>query len=166
MEKFLKKNIEIWEPVRLLVLNMSKSIQAIKSSFDNCFFKRKLEKMKKEQTSAFRMAPAKEKEKEKNFEKVKNRLGLWAKPEKQKNINARILNVFLKLKQSGNECVTKKNIQNQLPNISTFENNFNQMKMITKHNHGKIFEETNGYIEIWEPVRLLVSKYEQEVFKQ
>ena len=77
-----------------------------------------------------------------------------------------VLNVFLKLKQSGNECVTKKNIQNQLPNISTFENNFNQMKMITKHNHGKIFEETNGYIEIWEPVRLLVSKYEQEIFKQ
>ena len=57
-------------------------------------------------------------------------------------------------------------MQKQLPNISTFESNFNQMKIIAERNHGKIFEETNGYIEIWEHVRLLVSKYEQEVLKQ
>ena len=103
---------------------------------------------------------------QKEIEKVKNKLELWAKPERQKNINARILNVFLKLKQSGNECVTEKDMQKQLPNISTFESNFNQMKIIAERNHGKIFEETNGYIEIWEHVRLLVSKYEQEIFKQ
>ena len=36
---------------------------------------------------------------EKEKVKVKNRLGLWAKPKKQKNINARILNVFSLLKQ-------------------------------------------------------------------
>ena len=103
---------------------------------------------------------------QKEIEKVKNKLELWAKPERQENINARILNVFLKLKQSGNECVTEKDMQKQLPNISTFESNFNQMKIIAERNHGKIFEETNGYIEIWEHVRLLVSKYEQEVLKQ
>ena len=103
---------------------------------------------------------------QKEIEKVKNKLELWAKPERQGNINARILNVFLKLKQSGNECVTEKDMQKQLPNISTFESNFNQMKIIAERNHGKIFEETNGYIEIWEHVRLLVSKYEQEVLKQ
>ena len=103
---------------------------------------------------------------QKEIEKVKNKLELWAKPERQENINARILNVFLKLKQSGNECVTEKDMQKQLPNISTFESNFNQMKIIAESNHGKIFEETNGYIEIWEHVRLLVSKYEQEVLKQ
>ena len=112
----------------------------------------------------------KEKEKEieieKEIEKVKNKLELWAKPERQKNINARILNVFLKLKQSGNECVTEKDMQTQLSNISTFKSNFNQMKIIAERNHCKIFEETNGYIEIWEHVRLFVSKYEQEIFKQ
>ena len=55
---------------------------------------------------------------QKEIEKVKNKLELWAKPERQENINARILNVFLKLKQSGNECVTEKDMQKQLPNIS------------------------------------------------
>lgn len=92
--------------------------------------------------------------------KVQRRLKLWAKPERQNNINARILNTFLELKRYGNGVVTEKDIQNTL-NPPKFKSNFDQMRNIAEKNHGKIFEQKMNHIEIWQPVRIFVSEYEQ-----
>jgi len=98
--------------------------------------------------------------------KVQSRLQLWRKPEKQKNINTQILNVFLKLRQSGKKYITEIDIQNKLPNIDNFKNNFDQMKNIAEKNHGKIFEQKGSHVEIWEPVNSFVSEYENIVFQE
>ena len=162
---------EIMSPVIRISDNLYQRLEAYASGFDTPAnvietILNKYEGVPSSPQSSSNLEQNRDIQKEKEKEKVKNKLELWAKPKRQENINARILNVFLKLKQSGNECVTEKDIQKQLPDISTFESNFNQMKTIAERNHGKIFEETNGYIEIWEHVRLFVSKYEQEIFKQ
>ncbi|WOV92120.1 MAG: hypothetical protein R1F54_05740 [Candidatus Zeuxoniibacter abyssi] len=99
-------------------------------------------------------------------EKVKHRLQLWARPERQNNINSGILNAFLKLKQSGNKCIREEDIQKEPPDIETFKSNFSQMKIIAENNHGKIFDQNGDCIEIWKPVYLLVSEYEKKVFKR
>ncbi len=99
-------------------------------------------------------------------EKVQRRLKLWSKPERQQNINSQILNAFLKLRQSGEKHITEIDIQNKLKNVDDFKNNFDQMKNIAEKNHGKVFEQNGGQIEIWEPVSLLVSEYEITVFQK
>ncbi len=102
----------------------------------------------------------------KEIKKVQSRLKLWSKPERQQNINSKILNAFLKLKQSGKEHITEINIKNELTDIDDFKNNFDQMKNIAEKNHGKIFEQNRNYIEIWQPVSLFISEYEKAVFQE
>lgn len=97
------------------------------------------------------------------IKKVKRRLQLWARPERQNNINSRILNAFLELKTTGNGCITREDIQTKLPDMEKFESNFNQMKIIAENNHGKIFEQQGDCIEIWGPVRKFVDKYEKDI---
>jgi len=100
------------------------------------------------------------------IKKIKKRLKLWSKPERQQNINAQILNAFLKLKQSDKGYATEIDIQNELQNIDNFKNNFDQMKNIAEKNHGKIFEQNGNHIEIWKPVSLFVSEYEKVAFQE
>lgn len=100
------------------------------------------------------------------IEKVRRKLKLWSKPERQQNINSQILNAFLKLKQSGKEHITEIDIQNELQNIDDFKNNFDQMKNIAEKNNGKIFEQNRNYIEIWKPVSVFISEYEKVVFQE
>jgi hypothetical protein len=101
--------------------------------------------------------------------KVKKKLlKFWSKPERQHNINARILNAFLELKHSGNTHITEEYLQNKLPDIEfySFYSNFNQMKNKGEKNHGKVFHETMNVIEIWGPVKKFVDEYEKIVFKR
>ncbi len=98
---------------------------------------------------------------DKEINKVKRKLNRWAR--RQTQINAKILNAFLELKRSGNKYITEKNIQDKL-DIPTFIKNFPKMRNIAERNHGKIFVEKNGCIEIWEPVSKFVSEYEVTIF--
>ncbi|BAS68409.1 hypothetical protein [Bathymodiolus septemdierum thioautotrophic gill symbiont] len=100
------------------------------------------------------------------IEKVRRKLKLWSKPERQQNINSQILNAYLKLRRSGKNYITEIDIQNELQNIDDFKNNFDQMKNIAEKNHGKIFEQKGSYVEIWEPVNSFVSEYENIVFQE
>lgn len=104
----------------------------------------------------------------KESKKVERRLKLWAKPERQGQINAKILNAFLELKRSGNKNITEKAMrtlfETGVAGNSPFQTNFNQMKSIAKNNHGKVFELNRNYVEIWEPVQVFVDEYERTVF--
>ncbi|AYQ56692.1 hypothetical protein MS2017_0974 [Bathymodiolus thermophilus thioautotrophic gill symbiont] len=100
------------------------------------------------------------------IKKVERKLKLWSKEERQKNINSRILNEFLKLKKYGNKDITETDIQNKLLDVEDFKSNFDQMKNIAEKNNGKIFEQNGDNIEIWKPVSKFVSKYEKIVFQE
>ncbi|EEZ80674.1 hypothetical protein [Candidatus Thioglobus sp.] len=101
----------------------------------------------------------------KEVNKVARKLKFWAKPERKKQINARILNAYLDLNKSGVENITEDTLKDALLNIKDFKNNFDQMKNIAEKNHGKIFEQDNfGNIRIWNPVQSFVDEYEKIVF--
>jgi hypothetical protein len=91
--------------------------------------------------------------------KVSNRLRLWAK--RQSNINSRILNAFLKLEHSGMLVITENALKNEIPELRTFESNFNQMKGIAEKNHGKVFEQYGDQVTLWEPIIPYVREYEK-----
>jgi len=94
--------------------------------------------------------------------KVTRRLGLWAK--RQDQINARILNAYLRLEQSGTPVITQQMLHAELPGEASFETNFLQMRIIAKKNHGKLFDLYGDQITIWPPVEYAVRKYEKTVF--
>ncbi len=96
------------------------------------------------------------------IKKVQSRLKLWAKSERQGQINVRILNAFLGLKQTKDGCITVDDIQNELPSTN-IQSNLQQMTNIAEKNHGKIFEQNVNCIEIWDPVCLFVSEYEKTI---
>ena len=72
-----------------------------------------------------------------------------------------MLNAFLKLENSGVSDITESDLRNELPDIKTFESNFNQMKNFGAQNHGKVFEQNGDVITLWEPVVRFVREYEQ-----
>jgi hypothetical protein len=94
--------------------------------------------------------------------KVRRRLKLWSG--RQSQINAKILNAFLKLRQAGASVITERDIQKELPEESSFETNFTQMKIIAERNHGKIFDQHGEQVTIWEPIAADVREYERIVF--
>lgn len=95
--------------------------------------------------------------------KVRSRLKLWARPDRQDQINVRILNAFLRLEKSGVSVISENDLKRELPNVDSFDSNFAQMKAISEKNHGKIFEQDGAAIAIWEPVLSYVREYEQAI---
>lgn len=96
------------------------------------------------------------------IKKVSRRLQLWAKRPHQ--INAIILNNFLKIKRSGISVITETMLKNSIDENSNFDSNFAQMKIISQKNHGKIFEVKGEIVTIWSPVKNAVDEYETLVF--
>jgi hypothetical protein len=93
--------------------------------------------------------------------KVRNRLKLWARPDRQDQINVRILNAFLRLKNSGLTIVTEDDLKLELPDVESFDSNFAQMKTIAEKNHGKVFEQNGSAVAIWGRVLPYVIEYER-----
>ena len=96
--------------------------------------------------------------------KVRRRLKLWAKRPDQ--MNAQILNAFLKLERSGIPVITENSLKNALPEDFPFESNFAQMKSIAPKNHGKVFGQYGVQIRLWPPVVYMVREYERLVFEE
>lgn len=103
-------------------------------------------------------------EEDREVKKVINRLRLWANPSRQGQINSRILNSFLKLERSGISVITESALRNDLFDVSTFESNFTQMKVIAEKNHGKIFDQYGDKVILWEPIIPYIREYEELVF--
>lgn len=95
--------------------------------------------------------------------KVRRRLRLWAG--RQNQINAKILNAYLKLRRQGKTIITEQDLRGELPDENSFESNFAQMKIIAERNHGKVFDQHGDRITIWDPVAADVREYEKFVFE-
>lgn len=82
--------------------------------------------------------------------KVKRKIPKWFNNPNQKN--TKILISFMEL-LDGNRSVRYDTLESRCSSISNFKSNYDQMKAIGKKNHGKIFEEINTLITLWEPVK-------------
>lgn len=95
--------------------------------------------------------------------KVARKLPKWANNPHQ--INSKILSLFLYLQQKNPMGVSEADLKNSYVNDSEFDRNFPQMKSISPKNHAKVFELSNGVVEIWPSVRSIVSDYERKAIK-
>lgn len=84
------------------------------------------------------------------IKKVKRRVPRWFKNPIQ--YNSTILNCFLELYDL-NHQITVHMLRNKCHVLNDFDGNYNQMKNFGEKNHGKVFEESNGIINLWEPVK-------------
>jgi hypothetical protein len=96
--------------------------------------------------------------------KVGRRLKLWAKRPHQ--INSKILTAFLRLERSGASVIKESDLRNALPEESSFESNFTQMRIVAEKNYGKVFEQYGEKVTLWEPVISDIRKFERIVFEE
>ena len=82
--------------------------------------------------------------------KVRRRVPRWFKNPSQ--YNSTILNAFLELYDQQNQVAVQM-LRNKCQTVNDFEGNYNQMKNFGEKNHGKVFEETNGIVTLWKPVK-------------
>ena len=82
--------------------------------------------------------------------KVNRRLSGWFKKTNQKN--SIILLNFLKLREE-HQYINLQMLRDSCSSINDFDGNYHQMKNFGEKNHGKVFEEINGNIILWEPVK-------------
>ncbi len=99
-----------------------------------------------------------------DFGKAINRIPRWARNPQQNN--HKILRAFFELKQEiGN--VTLDALRRRCsdpsghPNtyVPHFDNNYSQMKFDNGNSHGKVFEEHDGYITIWDRISDTLQRY-------
>lgn len=104
-----------------------------------------------------------------NEPKAISKIPLWAKRKEQ--INHKIIKAYLQLeaengsvslKDFEKRCLDKANHPDVF--IPTFKGNYNQMKTDAPKSHGKIFEEVNGKVIIWDRIRPTLLEFE-EYFK-
>jgi len=96
--------------------------------------------------------------------KIKSRLDGWIK--KSFQINSKILRTYMQLHMNQAFPVTVKQLSSKLEEIKTFHSNFNQMKLISDKNHGKVFEvNENLEISLWKPVEEYILSKKIEITK-
>jgi hypothetical protein len=95
--------------------------------------------------------------------KVTRRLPRWFRNKSQNN--SKILVEFLKLYVQ-NQAVDVHLLKGQCSSVRDFYGNYNQMKNFGEKNHGKVFEEKDGVIMLWEPVKDFILKLYDETCVQ
>ena len=93
---------------------------------------------------------------EEQIQRVNQRINGWFRNETQ--TNSKILITFLQLvSHNEQEAVNYEDLKNQTGlDDNTFRNNFDQMKNNGDRNTGKVFEEINNNIKLWEPVKEII----------
>lgn len=91
--------------------------------------------------------------------KVMRRLPRWFKNPSQ--YNSTILYGYLKLSEK-NPKISLHALRTECKTINDFDGNYNQMKNFGEKNHGKVFEESDGYVTLWEPVKDFILKLYNE----
>lgn len=96
--------------------------------------------------------------------KANTRIPRWARNPQQNN--HKILRAFFELKQElGNVTIDALRRRCSDPNghpntyVPHFDNNFTQMKFDNGNSHGKVFEEHDGYITIWDRISDTLQRY-------
>ncbi len=87
------------------------------------------------------------------IDKVKSRVPRWFSNPQQ--INSQILLQYLKLNNQ-TISVSYDRLKHECSHLKTFKTNFDQLRNFGEKNHGKVFEECNGKVTLWEPVRQFV----------
>ena len=92
------------------------------------------------------------------IEKIKKRIPKWfANPHQ---INHKILIAFLELQEKQDD-IRLDDIERNC-RVETFKDNYDQMKKFGKKNHGKVFEEKYGSVELWQPVKeFILNEYKK-----
>jgi hypothetical protein len=98
---------------------------------------------------------------QKEIDKVKKRVPKWLNSPNQ--ANHRILVQYFDLKRS-KDSVSFVELQQACSGIENFQNHYVAMKNFGEKNHGKVFEEINKEIFLWEPVKSFITT-EYEKFK-
>ena len=96
------------------------------------------------------------------IKKVRRRLPRWFKNPNQ--YNSTILIGFLDLSENQSQVSTQM-LRNKCELVNDFEGNYNQMKNFGEKNHGKVFEENNGVVSLWEPVQDFIMELYNEYKK-
>lgn len=101
---------------------------------------------------------------ENEIERVKRKVPKWLGKEQY---NSRILFAYIKLSNFNQLPVKFSDLMNFTEiDEKTFLGHYNGMKIITKKNHAKVFEEENKIITLWEPVAdFILSLYLEDDFK-
>ncbi|MBR4201845.1 MAG: hypothetical protein IKQ91_11380 [Oscillospiraceae bacterium] len=96
--------------------------------------------------------------------KANKRIPRWARNPQQNN--HKILRAFFELKRElGNVTIDALRSRCSDPTghpntyVPHFDNNFSQMKFDNGNSHGKVFEEHDGYITIWDRISDTLQKY-------
>lgn len=92
-------------------------------------------------------------ETDQEIEKVRRKVPRWFKNPSQ--CNSTILFSYLKLSEK-KQKVSLQALRDDCKSVNDFNGNYNQMKNFRENNHGKVFEERDGYVTLWEPVREFV----------
>ena len=88
-------------------------------------------------------------------EKITRRLPRWFRNQSQYNSTI-LLNYLILSEQVQNVSVEA--LKNKCTSMKDFEGNYNQMKNFGEKNHGKVFEERDGRVTLWEPVKDYILK--------
>lgn len=101
-----------------------------------------------------------ERTEDEEIQRVKKKIPSWFS--KPNQYNHKILVAYLKLSNDNKNTVSLIDLEREsgLNNSHKFNSNFNQMKMISYKNHGKVFSEENGIVTLWNPVaNFIVAEY-------
>jgi len=82
--------------------------------------------------------------------KVKRKVPKWMKKTHQYNYH--ILKAFMELSDNNAERVEVDTLEKYVDIGQAFLANYNNLKTISEKNHGKVFEEIDREVELWEPV--------------
>ncbi len=96
--------------------------------------------------------------------KANQRIPRWARNPQQNN--HKILRAFFEL-QKEMKAVTIDALRRRCSDpvghpetyVPHFDNNFSQMKFDNGHSHGKVFEEHNGFINVWDRISDTLQRY-------
>lgn len=97
------------------------------------------------------------------IKKVTRRLPRWFRNPSQ--LNSTILLNFLILYEQFQD-VSVKALRSQCAVVNDFDGNYNQMKNFGEKNHGKVFEERDGYVTLWAPVKKYILDLYSETIRE
>ena len=98
---------------------------------------------------------------EDEIEKIHRKIPQWL--EKKYQINHKILVTFMKLSNCNKTSIPLSTLEKHCNMESKqFNSNFDQMKIISEKNNGKVFEENNGDVKLWNPIsEFVISEYKK-----
>ena len=70
--------------------------------------------------------------------------------------NGTILVKFLELSNENTRPIKRYDLEQACRYTPNFTNNYNNMRNMSSNNHGKVFEEANGEVTLWQPVANIV----------